>query len=83
MSSMFSGSVQFNQDISGWDVSKVTNMTTVFQVALSFDQDLCLWNELVLPGANRIATAMFAASGCANDSDPSDASWCRNCIGSN
>jgi prepilin-type N-terminal cleavage/methylation domain-containing protein len=34
----------FNQNISGWDVSKVTNMNQMFQGATSFNQDLSRWN---------------------------------------
>ena len=34
----------FNQDISSWDVSKVTNMTLMFEYATSFNQDLSSWD---------------------------------------
>jgi len=35
---------KFNQDISGWDVSNVTNMDRMFMNAISFNQPLNNWN---------------------------------------
>jgi surface protein len=43
ISSLFRSSA-FNDDISGWDVSNVTNMATAFFVATSFDQPIGSWN---------------------------------------
>lgn len=40
MSSMFEGCTSFNQDISAWDVSKVTVISYMFQNCTSFNQDL-------------------------------------------
>jgi surface protein len=34
----------FNQDLSGWDVSQVTNMSYMFHGATSFNQDLSGWD---------------------------------------
>ena len=34
----------FNQDISNWDVSNVTNMSAMFYDAVSFNQNLSKWN---------------------------------------
>ena len=33
MTSMFQGATNFNQDISGWDVTSVTNMSGMFRTA--------------------------------------------------
>ena len=34
----------FNQDISSWDVSKVTNMSAMFYGCKSFNQDISSWD---------------------------------------
>jgi surface protein len=43
MSQMFFNNDTFNQDISGWDTSKVTNMSGMFAVAEDFNQDISNW----------------------------------------
>ena len=35
---------EFNSDLSGWDVSKVTNMRAMFQGAVMFNSDISGWN---------------------------------------
>jgi surface protein len=44
MTGMFRGAIVFNQDISNWDVSKVTDMTGVFRGATVFNQDISSWD---------------------------------------
>jgi surface protein len=42
MSYMFQGASSFNkQDLSAWNVSKVTDMQAMFYNAASFDQSFC------------------------------------------
>jgi surface protein len=41
---MFSSATKFNQDISNWDVSNVTNMSGMFSGATSFNQDISKWD---------------------------------------
>ena len=43
MGYMFDHCQKFNQDISDWDVSKVTTMTTCFRQCNVFDQDIGIW----------------------------------------
>jgi surface protein len=43
MSGMFCNANNFNQDISGWDVSNVTKMFDMFWNATRFNQDLSKW----------------------------------------
>jgi surface protein len=53
---MFSGCSYFNQNISNWDVSKVTDMNRMFLSCYTFDQPLDGWN--VNPTNNMVG--MFA-----------------------
>ena len=43
MANMFLGATAFLSDITGWNTSKVTNMSGMFQVT-SFDKDISVWN---------------------------------------
>jgi surface protein len=44
MEHMFYGASAFNQDLSKWDVSKVTVMASMFYGASAFNQDLSKWD---------------------------------------
>ena len=44
MSQLFEDKKDFNEDISNWDVSKVTNMSCMFCKAKLFNGDLSSWN---------------------------------------
>merc|ERR1712032_249539 len=44
MKDIFYGASAFNQDLSKWDVSTVTDMRTMFADASSFNQDLSNWD---------------------------------------
>ena len=44
MSDLFKNKIDFNDNISNWDVSSVTNMNRMFYNAISFNQDISSWN---------------------------------------
>merc|ERR1712139_688068 len=57
---MFSGARNFNQDISKWDVSKVTKMTSMFFEATNFNQDISKWD------VSKVTRMMSMFSGAKN-----------------
>ena len=54
MNRMFRDATAFNQDLSAWDVSRVTNMDYMFYSATAFNQTLCgkAWVESTAPQNN-------------------------------
>jgi surface protein len=44
VSQMFMNAVYFNSDLSGWNVSDVTDMTSMFRNASSFNSDISTWD---------------------------------------
>ena len=44
MYGMFDSCYKFNQDISNWDVSNVTDMYAMFEGCRSFNQDISNWD---------------------------------------
>ena len=44
LQSLLNGCTSFDDDISGWDVSNVTNMSFMFRDATSFNQDISGWS---------------------------------------
>jgi surface protein len=52
MERMFQSATNFNSDISGWNVSSVTNMKVMFHAVTAFDQDLGSWNVSNVAGFN-------------------------------
>ena len=44
MASMFRDAHDFNQDLSGWNVSSVTDMQRMFGEAYVFNQDIGGWD---------------------------------------
>ena len=61
MFALFYEKGNFNEDIGGWDVSKVTNMGSMFMYAAAFDQDISNWDVSEVTNMNSMfnsATAM-------------------------
>ena len=65
----FHGASNFAADISTWDVSKVTDFTSMLQSAPAFSSSLCAWGaKITKPGVS--VTAAFDGSGCPEQGDP-------------
>jgi surface protein len=59
---------EFNEDLSKWDVSKATNMASMFKGAVVFDQDLSAWKTSSV-------TNMQAMFWCASALDQDLSGW--------
>ncbi len=77
---MFREAINFNQDISAWNVSSVANMKQMFETASSFNQDMCDWGYKF---GSATVTSMFLSSDCptagTNSGTPTSitAGWCK------
>ena len=58
MQALFEGARAFSQDISGWDTSKVTNMSYMFSQAHGFNQDIGNWNVSSVTDFDRCSMIM-------------------------
>eukprot|EP00978_Attheya_sp_CCMP212_P044565 scaffold314540_cov71-Attheya_sp.AAC.1 len=90
MHGVFCAASAFNQDLSAWNVSSVTDMLKMFTDAFTFNQDLCAWAskspQLI---SNASVDDMFLASSCISPStpvlnsgtsgDPHDGPFCFTC----
>ena len=64
MDSMFYNAIAFNQDISTWDVSNVTNMNNMFRGATAFNQGITGW---VVSNVTNMSNMFSDASGFNQD----------------
>ena len=82
MNAMFWGAENFNQDISGWNVSNVTDFDNMFTEATQFLQDLSRWDVTGKPhnGMFNGAVAMDIqyAGYLAYTANPSTAPYYKN-----
>ena len=78
LDSMF-GYPDFNDDISNWDVSNVTNMSYLFSGATSFNQDLSSWDVSNVESMGHI---FFGATSFNQDLSSWDVSNVTNMYGS-
>jgi surface protein len=65
---MFNGAIAFNQDISSWNVSKVTSFYRTFFLASSFNQNLGAWT-LRTAGTNLLQIFSGTNMSCQNYTD--------------
>jgi len=68
MASLFDDLASFNQDIGGWDVSRVTTMESMFNNAIAFNQDIGGWDVSSVTTTNLmfVSVQVFNYSLCWN-----------------
>jgi len=81
MASMFSGASSFNQDISSWDMTKVTNVSSMFTNATAFDQNLGAWNMSTVTTFTNFMSGKTAATFSAANLDAIYNGWIANELG--
>lgn len=70
MEGMFSLSTAFNQDISSWDVRRVTDMQTMFFGAALFRRNLCPWGSRMKLNEPATRLMFLGALACPRSGSP-------------
>lgn len=69
--SMFYEATEFNQDLSGWDVSNVTDMNNMFYYAQNFNGDLSAWDVSSVTNMTSMFSNAYQYNGPMSDWDVS------------